>query len=122
MLPVGACPACWPAYAGLLSSFGFGFFLDTAYLLPLTALFLLAAVASLANKARTRRGYGPLVLGIVAAAIVLVVKFVYEFELAMYGGIAMLIVASLWNAWPRRKVGADNEACPSCASGSKFRN
>jgi hypothetical protein len=116
LLPVGVCPACWPAYAGLLSSFGFGLLLDTAYLLPLTALFLVLAVAALAYKAKTRKGYGPFVMGIVAAVIVFVVKFVYESDLAMYGGIAMLITASLWNAWPRKKVGGNRKTCPACVS------
>ena len=27
LLPVGACPACWPAYAGLLSALGLGVFI-----------------------------------------------------------------------------------------------
>jgi len=116
LLPAGLCPACWPAYAGLLSSFGFGFFLDRAYLLPLTAIFLVMAVAALAYKAKSRRGYGPFVMGIVAAVIVFVVKFVYESDLAMYGGIAPLITASLWNSWPRKKVGVDHKTCPTCAS------
>ena len=41
MLPKSACPACWPAYAGVLSSIGLGFLIpNLAYLLPLTALFL----------------------------------------------------------------------------------
>jgi hypothetical protein len=40
LLPKVACPACWPAYAGLLSSLGLGFLVSTAYLLPMTAAFL----------------------------------------------------------------------------------
>ena len=33
-LPKIACPACWPAYAGLLSSLGLGFLLDVRWLFP----------------------------------------------------------------------------------------
>jgi len=62
LLPKVACPLCWPAYAGLLSSVGLGFLLSATYLLPLTAGFLLIALAALAYRARQRRGYGPLVL------------------------------------------------------------
>ncbi len=40
MLPKLACPACWPAYAGLLTSLGLGFLVSAAYLLPLTVAFL----------------------------------------------------------------------------------
>lgn len=58
-LPKVACPACWPAYAGFLSSVGLGFLVSTAYLLPLTAAFLAIAVFALAFRARRRRGYAP---------------------------------------------------------------
>jgi|GEM_PF-172703 len=116
LLPVGVCPACWPAYAGLLSSLGLGFLLESAYLLPVIALFLVMAVATLAYKARTRRGYKPFILGLVASSIVLVGKFILGSEIAMYGGIAVLITASLWNAWPRKKVGTGKGTCPACAS------
>ncbi len=37
ILPKLACPACWPAYAGLLSSVGLGFLISTVYLLPLSS-------------------------------------------------------------------------------------
>ena len=40
LLPKVACPTCWPAYAGFLSSVGLGFLIDTSYLLPLTGVFL----------------------------------------------------------------------------------
>jgi|GEM_PF-2330127 len=33
--PQGRCPACWPAYAGVLSALGLGFLLESAYLLPM---------------------------------------------------------------------------------------
>lgn len=48
LMPVGACPACWPLYAGLLGSVGLAFLLDASYLLPLTAGFLALALGSLA--------------------------------------------------------------------------
>lgn len=115
LLPVGVCPACWPAYAGLLSSLGFGFLLETAYLLPLIAFFLATAVAALAYKARTRRGYRPFVLGLAASAIVLTGKFIIESDTAIYGGMAVLITASLWNAWPRKNAGSGKDTCPACA-------
>lgn len=35
LLPKLMCPACWPAYAGLLSSLGLGFLISARYLLPL---------------------------------------------------------------------------------------
>jgi len=105
-LPKLACPACWPALSGLFASLGVGFLLDVAYLLPLTALFLALAVGALAYRAGRRRGYGPFAVGLFAASVVLIGKFVFESDWALYGGIALLIAASLWNAWPigNRKV------------------
>lgn len=114
LLPKLTCPACWPAYAGVLSSLGLGFVNYSPYLLPLTALFLILAVASLGFGAKKRRGYGPLVLGTIAALMLLVGKFVFAIEGALYGGIALLMGASLWNSWPRRKT--EGSACPACVS------
>jgi hypothetical protein len=112
MFPKLACPACWPAYAGLLSSVGLGFLISTAYLLPLTAAFLFLAVAALVFRANKRRGYGPFVLGVVAGSAVLLGKFAWESKLTVYSALGLLVVASLWNAWPLR----DSEAatCPEC--------
>ncbi|MBW2162792.1 MAG: hypothetical protein JRH14_23045 [Deltaproteobacteria bacterium] len=80
-LPKVACPACWPAYAGFLSSIGLGF--------------LAVAVFALAFRARRRRGHGPFVLGAAASAIVLIGKFSFESNPAMYAGLALLVGATL---------------------------
>ena len=74
-LPKLACPACWPAYAGLFSALGLGFFDYTPLLLPLTALFLLIAVTALAYRARQRRGYSPFLLGVLAAGTLCIGPF-----------------------------------------------
>jgi len=103
LLPKLACPACWPAYAGLLSAVGLGFLIDTTYLLPLTVLFLVVAVGALGWRAGNRRGFGPFVLGLLAATIVIVGKFSFDSNSAMYGGIALLVGASMWNSWPKRR-------------------
>ena len=76
MLPKLACPACWPANAGLLSSVGLGFLISAVYLLPLTVAFLVLALGAMVFRARERHGYRPLLLGLVAASGVLVGKFV----------------------------------------------
>ncbi len=111
MLPKIACPACWPAYAGLLSSLGISFLIDVRYLLPLTAAFLVVAVGALAWRAPTRRGYGPAAVGVVAGLVLLIGKFAFELEAATWVGVASLVGASLWNSWPRPR-GAGN--CPAC--------
>lgn len=113
LLPVGICPACWPAYAGLLSSLGLGFLLETTYLLPLTGALFLFALVSLAYKARSRRGYGPLGVGVAATTMALLGKFAVSSNLLLYLGLALLVGASLWHAWPRKTA---TGSCPQCAS------
>jgi len=113
-LPKLTCPACWPAYSGVLSAMGMGFVNYTPYLLPLTVAFLLLSLIALAWRAGRRRGYGPLFLGLLASIVLLTGKFAYDSDSAMYAGIALLVAASLWNAWPtcRREVAS----CPACDS------
>jgi mercuric ion transport protein len=104
VLPKLICPACWPAYAGLLSTAGLGFLISAAYLLPLTTVFLALAVAALGFRANTRHGYGPFQLGLIAATAILLGKFVRDSALLVYGAVGLLMLASAWNAWPRRNA------------------
>lgn len=104
MLPKLACPICWPAYAGLLSSIGLGFLISTAYLLPLTIGFVTLTLAALAYKAKNRRGFGPFWIGLFAAIGILLGKFLWESNAAIYSSVGILVFASLWNAWPRREL------------------
>jgi len=101
LLPKIACPACWPAYAGLLGSLGLGFLMKTRVLLPLTTVFLLLALFMLGFRARRRNGFGPMLLGGVGATIILLAKFVSGNDPVLYGGAGLLITASFWNSWPR---------------------
>ena len=112
LLPALTCPACWPAYAGLLSSLGLGFVDYTPYLLPMTVGFLTLGLFALGYQARNRRGYKPLFLGFVGATILVIGKFVSFSETATYGGIAFLVGASLWNAGSFRSK--EPAACPAC--------
>lgn len=112
LLPKLACPMCWPAYAGLLTTLGLGFLISERYLLAFTAGLLLVSVAALAFRARERRGYGPALLGLVSAAAVLAGKFYLDSNALAYSGIALLLGSSLWNSWPRRAAGTP---CPGCA-------
>lgn len=113
LAPKLVCPACWPAYAGLLSAIGLGFINYSPYLLPLTLAFLAVMLATLAWRAGTRHGYAPFALGVLAAAMVLAAKFHFDSNAATYAGITLLIGASVWNAWPRRYQTA---SCPACVS------
>jgi lipopolysaccharide export LptBFGC system permease protein LptF len=78
--------------------------MQTAYLLPLTVLALVLAVAALGFRARRRPGYGPFVVGVAAAFALVMGKFVFDSNLAVYGAVAALVGASLWNAWPTKSA------------------
>ena len=113
LLPVLKCPACWTAYAGLAASLGLGALLDRTHLLVLTAITLGMALVSLAYRAPSRKGYGPAVLGAVAVGLTLVGKFALASTPLWHLGIAALVGAALWNAWPQRAAAAGT--CASCA-------
>ncbi len=108
LLPKLTCPACWPAYAALLGALGVGFIDYTPYLLPLTLVFLVVTLVILAW--RPRRGVAPLALGLCAAAIMLIGKFFFDSDIATYAGVALLVGASTWNAWPTQV----KAACVNC--------
>ncbi len=110
VLPKVVCPVCWPTYAAFLSAVGLGF-LATKYLLPVTAGFLALAVAALAFRASDRRGFGPMGVGVLAAACVLSGKFWVGSDSTSYAGVGLLFVASIWNAIPKRRT---PEVCPAC--------
>jgi len=112
-LPKLVCPACWPAYTGLLSTMGIGFINYSPYLLPMTAVFLCIALAALFYRAGERKGYLPFMFGLLAAILIVFGKFELDSDLIMYSGLSILVGASLWNSWPSRKM--KNTPCPNCA-------
>ncbi len=114
LLPIGTCPACWPAYAAFLGSLGLGFLFSERVLLPVAVVLLVLALAALAYRAPTHRGFGPLLLGVAGAIAGLGGKFVFVSDLALYLGITLLLAASVWNTWPlSRQTGA----CSRCVTG-----
>jgi len=98
-LPVLTCPLCWPAYAGLLSALGLGFFDYTPFLAPVTGVLLALALTSLALGSRRRRDTRPLLVGVVAAGL-LVAGLVVDSQWLTYLGAALLVGASFWNTRP----------------------
>lgn len=75
--------------------------METTYLVPLTVFCLLLALAALGFRANRRRGYGPFLVGILAAVLLILGTFLLESSWAVYGAVASLIAASLWNSWPK---------------------
>ena len=97
---------------------GLGFLISSKYLLPVTAAFLALALGALAFRARRRHGYGPFAVGLIASVGVIVAKFQWESNFTLYGAVGLLVVASLWNAWPRATKTNSGISC----SAAKARN
>lgn len=112
LLPKLACPACWPAYAGLLSSVGLGFLTSSPNLLGVTAGCLGLALGAIAFQAFARKQSGPLVLAAIAAAGIVLGKFVLNSGIALYLSAGAFMCASIWHAWPvRTKAAAGWREC-----------
>ena len=112
LLPALTCPACWPGYAALLSALGVGFIPTAPSLLPLTVVALAVALIALGVRARSG-GWWPFGLGLVAAAVILLGKFVFASNATTYAGAGLLVGASLWSTW--RPSAPAIGSCPSCA-------
>lgn len=104
LLPRLACPCQFPAYAGLLGSMGLSFLTKTVYLFPLTAACLTFAVGGLAIGAKLRQGYAPFWVGLCAAILLMAGKFVFVSDAIVYAAIIVLLAASLWNSWPKKRA------------------
>jgi len=74
-------------------------------MLWVTAGALLISVCFLAYRAKRRRGYKPFWAGVAASIFILAEKFIFDRPLLFYGGVTLLIAASLWNSWPRKVPG-----------------
>ncbi len=74
----------------------------------LTTVLLAAALASLLYRVRARRGYGPFLLGVLAAVVIVVSKFALGIDALTYAGVAVLVGAGIWNLSPRPAA-----ACPA---------
>ena len=115
-LPALSCPACWPAYAGLLSSLGIGFLWQGPYLMPITVVLLGIALGALGYGAPRRRGYGPLVLGGVGSVAMVPAKFVLHEPWIATAAAGLILAASVWNAWPKKMA---RRSCPACEKGDR---
>lgn len=104
LLPVLHCPACWTAYGGILTALGLGFLFQATYLLPITGALLLLALFALGYRANTRHGYLPLALGLISVTAIILGKFLLDSNLAVYAGLTLLFVASVWNALPLKEA------------------
>ena len=98
LVPAWGCPVCLSAFAGTMSALGLGFVATEAFLTPATVVCLGGALAALGFGARRRRRYGALLLGVFGAGLLAGSKIFPAQEWLGYGGLACVLVGSLWNA------------------------
>jgi mercuric ion transport protein len=102
ILPTVTCPACLAGYAALLSSSGLGFLFKARVQVPLIVAFLSLGIVAIAWSTRSHRRTGPLIATIAGSAAVVIGRLVVGLQPATYAGVALLVVASLWNLWLKR--------------------
>lgn len=110
LAPAAACPACWPAYVALAGGLGIGVVAEPAGSLPLTLGLLALAVGPLAYRARARREFRPLLVGIAGVIVLLAGWLLSSSTFLINAGGATLLTAAVWNVWLRRK-----RSCDLCA-------
>jgi drug/metabolite transporter (DMT)-like permease len=107
------CPVCFLAYFGIFGVATASASVYRAWLPAVTAIWLVITVATLAFQRRgPRRQYGPALLGLVAALVLLSGKFILDNQALIVAGIVALLGAVIWPSWSR-KPGPD-EICPRC--------
>lgn len=103
LLPAATCPFCLAAYAGVLSFLGLGYLLNEQVLAPLIVSALLLGIASIAWTTRSHKKAAPLVGAILGAAGVVAGRLVWNVPVLLYLGVALLLGASVWNLWLKRR-------------------
>ena len=108
LLPSLSCPACWPAYASLLGAFGLSFLGQSTYLLWLNVAALAISLIVLFRRAR-HGTYIPVLIGALAALLILTGKFLLNSNPAAWLGGAALLAAFVLSR-PKPKL----ERCRAC--------
>lgn len=118
-LPSLSCPACWPAYAGLLSSVGLGFFNYTPYLPYLTTVLVAISVLAIYSGERKCSSYLLTVTGFLGGTAIVSFQTIYKEDWLLYIGASLLILASVVNTLKMRKkaVLCSNKSCSERVEG-----
>ncbi|MBI5466825.1 MAG: MerC domain-containing protein [Candidatus Kerfeldbacteria bacterium] len=104
ILPVAACPACWPAYAGVLSSLGIsvlGF--GTGHFVLAGILLAIAMGMLVYDWKRHHNRPWPLMLGLLGCAFVVASNTYFYQPIVSYAGSASFLSAAIWNGMILRR-------------------
>lgn len=99
--PKGLCPVCVTASGGMLASLGLGFLTVESNIRWILAVTLAIGVVGFTMSARRHRRWWTLALGVVAAATLLAGRL-FLIDVMLYGGMVLLLGATIADAWARR--------------------
>ena len=101
LVPSANCPLCLAAYTGILSTLGLGFLFTERVLSHLVVVFLVVGVGSIAWTLRAHGRRSPLLLAVLASALIVSGRLIWSMPLAVYLGAALFLTAAAWNFWLR---------------------
>ncbi len=114
LLPSLSCPACWPAYASLLSAVGLSFIGESKYLFWLNAAALLLSLIVLWRRI-PQAGYIPVAIAVLAAIAILSGKFWLNSNLTNWLGAAALLGSFVWTGTKPKPA-----SCTSCTGNTSL--
>ena len=100
------CPLCWAAYMSMLGIFGVSGISYTyiRFLLPILIAFLILHLFLLLKKVK-EKGYGPFLLSLTGAIIIICGRTFLSFsEPAFIAGIVLVVSGSLWNSFSVKNI------------------
>ncbi len=109
LMPKLVCPACWPAYAALVSALGLGFLISAKNLFIVSTLFLGLALIALFTQGRKKQSYRSFWLGLFSVLLILFGKFALDNDSIVYGGVLLLTLAAILDFLPQKK-----KTCLTC--------
>ena len=99
--PKGLCPICVAASGGMLASLGLGFLAVEANIRWIMGITLAVGLFGFTMSARRHRRWWTLALGVVGATTLLVGRFLLV-DVVLYGGMVLLLGATIADLWARR--------------------
>lgn len=112
------CPICFLAYFGVFGVASTTASQYRAWILPLTVVSLALTVGALTFQSRGKHGRVPAVLGLMAAVLILVGKFVIENQAVAIVALAVLVTAVGWRVFNQRRASSPN--CLPCEESRSF--
>lgn len=97
------CPFCWAAYLSLFGLAGARSIPYKPWFLPVAIILLIINLLSM-YMSRNRNSMLPFWMSVTGAVIIIINRIYFQQTAIIFLGGALLLIASMWNALPRRMV------------------